>query len=1041
MKKQGLYKPFDKVLLRTPLHSVEDAMQCFNFELKASYANASPSFIEGVYLSSPDFLIQLEKALASEGTLSQKDFDRLYQTWCKYWVRSSTRCTPYGTFAGCNLVKLGIENSVNLTSPSFYQRHVRLDMNCISNLISAIASVSNIKQQLLFFANNSVYKINDTYRFAEYSIKNNQRFYVLNSIEYSEPLSLVLNAARHGARISTLISLLIGEEISFDEASSFIDELIESQILLNELEPNITGEEPLGVLIKKVKKLDNVTWLQESLENLADLMEKSLSIFELHSKVEKIIESLNFNIDLSKNILQTDTFFKTKNGSIANSAIDTIVEQVSRLSVISRRNNSADMEAFIKRFYEKYEMQKIPLLIALDAELGIGYANVDSNTIGGNDLIDSLPLPSDVQASMQYDFINQFVYDKYHEYVTLEKACIEITDDDLEHLAHKNKNVNTPDSKYILGNLLLDQQRGFVFNLKATTGPSAINLLARFAHGNKAIEKFVHEIVTAEEMGSDKVYAEIVHLPESRVGNVLLRPILRNFEIPYIGNSGADISAQISLDDILIHVDNTGVVLTSKTLNRKIIPRLSTAHNFYLNSLPIYKFLCDLQYFGYNSSIDWDWGFIEKSNYLPRVIYKNVILKCARWTLNIEDLSGFPEDDGRAVSYFEELRKIRKMPKQLLYVEGDNELLIDFTIKNSLMQLVNYLKLRGNVILKEYLFDKNNCFVEKEGKAYANEIVIPVCKNKSDDYTSEAIENITVTNYDGVERKFLPGSEWLYLKIYCGSRTAEKVLVNVLLPFVANHTHLYEKFFFIRYYDTQSHIRVRFYNGFCKENNFIILSELMNALKPFIDQGLINKVCQDTYEREIERYGGGEFIGLSESIFYYDSISALKFISLLDGYDSEFYRWILAMRGVDFILADFHYGIKSKSLLLKRLQKSFFDEFGSSLETQKYLNEKYRQRQRDIFNYMSKDNDATNGIEEVISAFEARSIQNTAIVNIIYDKADKQKDKISALVVSYIHMFINRIFIAQNRKHELVIYHFLDKYYSSQLAIQKNNYA
>ena len=36
-----------------------------------------------------------------------------------------------------------------------------------------------------------------------------------------------------------------------------------------------------------------------------------------------------------------------------------------------------------------------------------------------------------------------------------------------------------------------------------------------------------------------------------------------------------------------------------------------------------------------------------------------------------------------------------------------------------------------------------------------------------------------------VQRTFIPGSEWIYIKVYTGSNTADKMLVNELSKFIS----------------------------------------------------------------------------------------------------------------------------------------------------------------------------------------------------------------------------------------------------------------
>ena len=109
---------------------------------------------------------------------------------------------------------------------------------------------------------------------------------------------------------------------------------------------------------------------------------------------------------------------------------------------------------------------------------------------------------------------------------------------------------------------------------------------------------------------------------------------------------------------------------------------------------------------------------------------------------------------------------------------------------------------------------------------------------------------------DEIKKRFYPGQDWLYLKLYMGPETAEEWLC-FNLPLVIRELNQIMpgyQYFFVRYLDPDFHIRLRIrlphHGDFAKALDLI---NLHSAL--FLRQGLIWKVEIATYERETERYG------------------------------------------------------------------------------------------------------------------------------------------------------------------------------------------
>jgi thiopeptide-type bacteriocin biosynthesis protein len=290
-----------------------------------------------------------------------------------------------------------------------------------------------------------------------------------------------------------------------------------------------------------------------------------------------------------------------------------------------------------------------------------------------------------------------------------------------------------------------------------------------------------------------------------------------------------------------------------------------------------------------------------------------------------------------------------------------------------------------------------------------------------------------------VRRSFPPGSEWLYAKIYCGTTWIDKLLVNEvrLLTEELLEEGSIRKWFYIRYQDPGSHLRIRFHHPDNPAFYHLVCDRINKLFGSYIEEDIIQKVQYDTYVREIERYGEDAIL-LSEDYFYHDSEAVLGLFALMQSDEKEDSRWQFALKGVDCMLNDFGFLPAEKLQLIQRLQNGFFREFNGNASLLGQLNQKYRDNTRIISKIISSPPELSPLPAEVLEIFRKRSAagqQVQAAIGQLYRGAGAQR--LLSLVPDYIHMFMNRMFVANQRMHELVIYHYLSKYYSSSIARDK----
>ena len=940
--------------------------------------------------------------------------DQLLLSLYKYLIRMTTRSTPFGLFAGVALGKWSTDTALLFEEDS-HQKVVRLDANIVGEMLATITALPLIQQQLTYFINPTCWLSGDEIRYVGYADSDKQRSYFLNIAQNTVLMSLLVEQTRQGHSIPSLVTCLCDEGIEPEAAVTYIHDLIDCQLLLPDLDINLTGQDMLRHLKNQLLTLDQSTFITGPLVQLERLLQEPS--LEKYAAVEELVSE--FTDVLDKDLIQCDVLFPSIDLRIERAIGDQISQCIQALIGLNDTQEAPTLTLFKQRFYGRFEEQEIPLLMALDPDLGIGYDHAHEDV---SPWLDNVSWHEPLSTSAPIGGSSEKLFHVYNEALRTGEFCIKLTECEIAELIKDQPNVPLPASVYALGSLLNPSgqpltSENFLFYLTLAGGPSAGNLLGRFAHLSPAIAQKLEHCLTEEQQAyPDAILAEIVHLPENRTGNVLHRPVLRPYEIPVLTASSVASDHQIPLDDLMISVPRgSTVVLRSKKLNRRIIPRLTTAHNF-AHGLAHYRFLCDLQHQEGVMSLRWNWGALQNMPFLPRVQFNNLILSRARWLWSITD----QETNSSFADQWNHWQQKYQVPRYVMLAEFDNELLIDTSHSLGLRVLEQSSKRSKTLVLYECLWQKSDPIVTSvDGKHWCHELLIPLQIDQFD--TKSLTYPLRSGTAHPVQRHFPPGSEWLYVKLYTGPTVAETFLhryLPVLLQQLKN-SGLLVNWFFIRYADPDWHLRLRFQ---CQPGDslalFSAVSNWLNELNAELNNPY--RILYDTYHRELERYGETR-IEVCETWFGMNSQLAIRFLKTIHTSQDEWLRLYAGCRGVHELLSTWQISLPDQIKLITSWRDAFLEEFKVDKAMKKKMNDLFREKRSEFVDALLDDTRYRHIYEP---SFEETThhLDNTAQSDSLF----RQHIPI-ALLPDLTHLFINRLFTVDQRKHELMVYYYLTK--------------
>lgn len=933
-------KVFNILLCRTPVFSVEDNLEEKWGELQMLIHDSSPA------------LFEIIKDL-NYTQLKLDDKKVNYSVW-KYFNRARFRATPFGRFAAFSVVNLTNTSCSNLVLQHELNTTDLIDWIAKDELIGDLGTV--LKHANRFQKNTSIYRVGNEIRFIRFK---NDCFEIASVIAFQE--------------LDTLLKLCDGKVIKQDVYNT-----MHSLHDLYTKDVKILLEQMLTLQLISCDRLPNVTG-------------------------EDYFQRLNFK-DVKAHAKYTIAEREIISGGFNCRKVEIIPNLIRFLQINVPHHENGSLKDFKIAFSKKFDQATIPLLIAIDPELGVGYSNL-ADAKEEMDLIDVIN-----KSKRKSDFDTQLSYSKFHQYLLNSMLSgNEIKLEAFENL-EDNEPLPLPNSLSVMLHLFEGTPV-----IESIGGCTANALTGRFTVASQELTKSGKQIAALEQMANPGIiFFDIAYQAEKKVDNVNRREQLYSHELPIL--TWSDHPSTLSLDDIFVTIRNSEIVLWSKKFNKRLIPRIPSAYNYSRSDLAIYRFLCDLQHQGVLSGLSFNLQeFFPKLARYPRVSYKDIIVSPAMWLLpnKIKDnLNGKKRDD-EAISILKTWLKESGIDFYIRAGNSDQKLCFNPNSESDLDALLSYCRQNrlNEIYFSEALLSNKPEVSDENGKFYISEYILNYGHS---DQVYKANFKVDTEMNTSLPTNILPGDEWLYFEIYCHPSRINEVLLIHIDRFLKASKKDVSQWFFIRYDDPAPHLRLRLKLSDIRAG-YQIINRLNSNLQQAFTNGLISDVQIKTYFREMERYGPDR-IELVEEFFFIDSKNVK---SLLTNQYSIDELYTLTLTFIQNLLNLTFNNIVEQIDFATTMANSFKEEFRLDMHSFKKINQSFQVQKQAI--KVSGDQ-----LPDLSSSYTNPLFK-------ILNKCDSWKIR-AKIISDLVHMHINRLFNSHQRSHEAIIYQYLVKLLKAKQA-------
>lgn len=856
------------VMLRAPLLPVERFDEVFAHPEqteKRLYDLARESvFKEALWIASPTLARDVEAGGKLED-LPAKRRQALVQGLARYAIRAMTRPTPFGAFAGVGEARLQ-ETGLRAFTHGPVEKRARLDYREVMELVRKLERDPEIRPHLTFFANPATYRWGERVRLGYRDSYAQGGETAKLSLRVTEVVEKALAWASLPLRYAELQERFRTDypQSTLEQIDTFLQVLIDQQLLLSTLRPPLTEVDPLAYVASRLQVAGSnatVAHLHALQEAVAAYNARPLGAGL--EELNRLYEKLGYRFGTRQVCLQVDLRLGALELTLS---ADVHVEVARAAEVLARlfANRSVDQfDRYRHEFLERYGEREVPLLELLDEEVGLGPPS------GYLRPPPQRPWPAPEAAQEKPGAPYRYLAQLVGEAARLGRR--EIVLDEAE--VAKRFALPPLNATDLLVTVLAPaasalQGGDLTLVLSSAGGASSGEVYGRFAYLEPAF--YAHlQTLTEDELARhpDLVFADLTYAgQEGHVSNVAIHPRLYSREIAVATTPGVPFEAHLPLNDLLVGVQAGRFYLRSRRLDQEVVVRTPHLLNKMLAPNAV-RFLQDIAATALPNAVPtWQWGALQELPFLPRVQLGQVVLAPARWRLPAE-LTEEREEAGwhQRLSVW---REAWAVPRYVHAGSFDNRLLLD--LEHPLCrELLRGLVRQEVRVVEEALWDRGiACATDARGQRYVTEVAIPYLPAEPAVLPRARLApQIGDTPLN--QRQLLPGQGCLYFKLYGPASHQDDALAALagLLPAQP------AGWFFVRYRDPEAHLRLR----------ILASPPVLQQLQPLVMQeverlrsrGLVTRVLLDTYEREVERYGGPATMPLCEAIFAVDSAVVL----------------------------------------------------------------------------------------------------------------------------------------------------------------------